>query len=127
MYAPKFRSWMTDWERFDEALSYRLDAMEAEAKAEIRAMVEKAMPPKKKDPPPPMVWYAGGGASGGAGCAGWDGYSPSYGTNGMDQYINQRGDLFSAQQQMAAAQNAYPSSAYSSGGLSSLGNIFRGL
>lgn len=40
MYAPKFRSWLTDWERFDEALSYNLDLMEADALAEIHAMAE---------------------------------------------------------------------------------------
>lgn len=46
MYAPKFRSWMTDWERFDEALDARLDAMADSAMTEIRAMVESAMSPE---------------------------------------------------------------------------------
>lgn len=43
MYAPKFRSWMTDWERFDEALSYKINAMAEEANAEIGLMTKLAI------------------------------------------------------------------------------------
>ena len=42
MYAPKFRSWMTDWERFDEVLNHRMETMAAEAIAEIHGMANKA-------------------------------------------------------------------------------------
>jgi hypothetical protein len=61
MYAPKFRSWMTDWERFDESLDAKLDVMAKDAMAEIHAMVEAAMP--KEAEPKPFDYFAGLGQS----------------------------------------------------------------
>ena len=55
MYAPKFRSWMSDWDRFDETLAYRLDKMAEEAKREIRESVAAAMP-KASEPEVPPFW-----------------------------------------------------------------------
>ncbi len=50
MYAPKFRSWMTDEERFMESLSFKLDRWAEEAHAEIQKMAKEAMPkPVKMD------------------------------------------------------------------------------
>ncbi len=43
MYAPKFRSWLTDWERFEEARDYVLDAWEAEVKGELATMAAHAI------------------------------------------------------------------------------------
>ena len=61
MYAPKFRSWMTDWERFDESLDAKLDKMAEEIMVEIHAMVEAAMP--KEAEPKPFDYFAGMGQS----------------------------------------------------------------
>lgn len=43
MYAPKFKSWLTDDERFGMALDYRIDRMVESAKAEIHAMHDDAV------------------------------------------------------------------------------------
>ena len=43
MYAPKFRSWMTGWERFDERLEARIAEWEESTRAEIAVMVNEAM------------------------------------------------------------------------------------
>jgi len=48
MYAPKFRSWLTDEQRFSEALSYKLDLMASEALKEIHDMAEAAKPQEPK-------------------------------------------------------------------------------
>ena len=58
MYAPKFRSWLTDWERFDESLDAKMNAMAEEAMAEIHAMVEAAMP-KEPEPKDSFDYLAG--------------------------------------------------------------------
>lgn len=58
MYAPKFRSWMTDWERFDESLGIKLDVMAKDAMVEIHAMVEAAMP-KEPEPKDSFDYLAG--------------------------------------------------------------------
>jgi hypothetical protein len=55
MYAPKFRSWMTEEERFMEALSYRLEIMANDAHSEIRKMAEDAMPKEPEGPEPPQT------------------------------------------------------------------------
>lgn len=105
MYAPKFRSWMTDWERFDEALGHRLDAMEAEAKAEIRAMVKKAMPPRREIVTT-RIAFAGGGQYGYAG------------GEGRAEYPS-RDQIIMLLNQQANMQNGYPAT----GGLLGLGNV----
>lgn len=50
MYAPKFRFWLTDQERFSEALDYKLTLMADAALKEIRDMTETATlkEPKKE-------------------------------------------------------------------------------
>ena len=58
MYAPKFRSWMTDWERFDESLGIKLDKMAEEIMVEIHAMVQAAMP-KEPEPKDSFDYLAG--------------------------------------------------------------------
>lgn len=50
MYAPKFRSWMTEEDRFMEALSFRLDRMADDAHSEIRKMAEDAIPKEPEKP-----------------------------------------------------------------------------
>lgn len=51
MYAPKFQSWLSTWDRFDAALSYQIDTACDAALGEIRKMADKykeefANPPK---------------------------------------------------------------------------------
>ena len=94
MYAPKFRSWMTDWERFDESLDAKLDKMAEEIMVEIHAMVEAAMP-KEPEPEPeyPFDYLAG---------------------------LLQARHLPNIQQ----LQNAYPQYQYSTSGYNQIGNLF---
>lgn len=105
MYAPKFRSWMTSWDRFDEALSYKLNTMAEEAHKEIREMATKAMEeiaphplePVRHDPTLEMA------------AAHWGLLGPYFNT----EYINQQQQLLAqcaySQQQMHGPQyQGYP-------------------
>ena len=64
MYAPKFRSWMTRWERFDEMLEFMLAEYEAAAKVETKKLVALAMADIDKRLPVPtpsldnLMWAA---------------------------------------------------------------------
>jgi hypothetical protein len=49
MYAPKFRSWMSNWDRFDEALEARLQTQGDEIMTDVRRQIAEAMP---KEPEP---------------------------------------------------------------------------
>jgi len=44
MYAPKFRSWMSNWDRFDEALEARLQTQGDEIMADVRRQIAEATP-----------------------------------------------------------------------------------
>lgn len=55
MYAPKFRHWMSSWDRFQEAQDSRIDSMADAALVEIHKLADEARaafapPPKPKDP-----------------------------------------------------------------------------
>lgn len=49
MYAPKFRSWMSSWDRFEEALEHRLQEQGDAIMADVRRQIAEAMP---KEPSP---------------------------------------------------------------------------
>lgn len=106
MYAPKFRSWMTDWERFEEGLDRRLNIMAEEALAEIHEMAEKAMPVKAKTKPA-------------------DTYNNLLHSLLANQQQVAYNSLNYLNQQRNALQNVYPAGDYYGiGAAASLGNIF---
>ena len=49
MYAPKFRSWMSSWDRFKEAQEARIQAQGDAILADVRRQIAEAMP---KEPEP---------------------------------------------------------------------------
>ena len=50
MYAPKFRSWMSSWDHFDEALEARLQAQGDAIMADVRRQIAEAMPKEPAKP-----------------------------------------------------------------------------
>ena len=52
MFAPKFRSWMTDEERFAEAQEWRINLAAEVALQEIREMARAAMLPEPDERSP---------------------------------------------------------------------------
>lgn len=44
MYAPKFRSWMTSWDRFEETQESRIQAQGDAIMADVRRQIAEAIP-----------------------------------------------------------------------------------
>lgn len=60
MYAPKFRSWMTSWDRFEEARDHKLDEWAKGVQEEIKAMAANAIESIEASlpkPPKPSLAY----------------------------------------------------------------------